>query len=102
MIRVYIASPYRIGDKPENVLRSFRVGNELLDKGFYPYCPLYSHYLDEMQPREESKWMEIDEVWLLQCDYLLRLSGESTGADHEVKFAMQHGIPVVYDINEII
>lgn len=101
MIKVYIASPYSIGDKLENVERSFRIGNELLNKGFAPYCPLYSHYLHEMESRDYRQWITIDEEWILQCDYLLRLPGESTGADYEVEFAKQHGIHVVYNINDI-
>jgi hypothetical protein len=37
-----------------------------------------------------------------KCDCLLRLAGESEGADREVAFAKQRGIPVFYSITEVL
>jgi hypothetical protein len=36
-----------------------------------------------------------------RCDAILRLPGESKGADNDVKLAKERGIPVYYHINEI-
>lgn len=36
-----------------------------------------------------------------RCDAILRLSGESKGADNDVRLAHERGIPVYYSIDEI-
>lgn len=36
-----------------------------------------------------------------RCDAILRLPGESKGADNDVKLALARGIPVYYDLKDI-
>ncbi len=36
-----------------------------------------------------------------RCDAILRLKGESKGADNDVRLANERGIPVYYDVNAI-
>lgn len=36
-----------------------------------------------------------------RCDAVLRLEGESKGADNDVKIAHERGIPVYYNIEDI-
>jgi len=36
-----------------------------------------------------------------RCDAILRLEGQSSGADNDVKLANERGIPVYYDVAEI-
>lgn len=36
-----------------------------------------------------------------RCDAVLRLSGESTGADNDVRLARERGIPVYHDVQDI-
>jgi hypothetical protein len=36
-----------------------------------------------------------------RCDAILRLPGESKGADNDVRLANERGIPVYYQLNEI-
>jgi hypothetical protein len=38
---------------------------------------------------------------LEHCDAVLRLPGESTGADQDVAIAQERGLPVYYDLDEI-
>ncbi|MFI5916861.1 DUF4406 domain-containing protein [Dactylosporangium sp. NPDC051541] len=38
---------------------------------------------------------------LQRCDAVLRLPGESRGADQDVAIARERGIPVYYDINDV-
>lgn len=47
-------------------------------------------------------WIGIDLAWVAQSDALLRLPGESTGADMEVECAHKHSIPVFTNIDELI
>ena len=41
-------------------------------------------------------WMPDFLLWLASCDELVRLPGESAGADREVSEARRLGIPVVF------
>jgi hypothetical protein len=88
-IKVYIASPYTIGDQLENVNVQMDMYSELLDLGFAPFAPLYSHYIHERNPKPYDVWMEVDYEWIDVCNCLLRLPGKSNGADLEVKHMKQ-------------
>ena len=103
--KVYIASPYTIGNQAKNVRDSIYFADKLIDNGYLPFAPLLSHFWDYLIPHNYDYWLEYCVNWLLECDFVLRLPGESKGADYEEVVAMQNGIPVVYSIlelNEII
>jgi hypothetical protein len=40
-------------------------------------------------------------AWLAKCDAVLRITGESPGADREVKEAMRLNIPVYLGIDQL-
>lgn len=102
MIVVYIASPYTLGDKEQNVVRQIKTANELMNFGFCPVVPLLTHFQDKYYPRTYEEWMWIDVEKVLRCDVVLRLDGVSHGADREVEYAYKNGIPVVHSIQELI
>jgi len=102
MVKVYIASPYSIGDQGENVRISMSCANDLMNEGFAPYSPLLSHFQHITFPRPYDDWMSLDIEWLSVCDCLIRLPGESTGADMEVEFARANNIPVFYNIEQLL
>ena len=102
MKKVYIASPYTKGDVAVNVKTQLDCVDELMTLGFAPFAPLYSHFQHMAHPRPYTDWIEIDKVWVLTCDCVLRLEGESSGADGEVKLAKENGIPVYYSINDLV
>lgn len=102
MIKVYIASPYTLGDVAVNVKVQMDVANELMDLGFAPFAPLYSHFQHIAHPRPYMDWIKIDLEWVKVCDCVLRLEGESSGADGEVKFANELNIPVYYSFEELV
>lgn len=101
MITVYIASPYTEGDTAINVRSSFQAADTLVANGFAPYTPLYSHFWHFLSPKSYETWMRLDLEWIMRCDCVLRLPGKSKGADKEVKFAKENGIPVFSAIWEI-
>jgi len=101
MKKVYIASPYTLGDTATNVRFQMDVFDELVKLGFVPYVPLYSHFQHMIHPITQEEWMKLDFEWVKVCDYLLRLGGESAGADREVTLAEKLGIPVFYSIKEL-
>lgn len=101
MLLVYIASGYSQGDPVENVQRQVEMAHTLLDWGYCPVWPLSSHYLELYRSRPYDEWMEMDFALLSRCDALLKLEGESVGADLEVREATRMGIPVAYSITEL-
>lgn len=101
MIKVYIASPYTKGDVAVNVKLQLDTFDELANLGFLPFAPLYSHFQHMAHPRPYQDWLKIDLEWVLVCDCLLRLGGESSGADGEVEYAKRHDKPVFYSIDEL-
>ena len=101
MTLVYIASPYTIGSKSDNVYRQIRCASALIDLGYCPIAPLLSHYIDNLYPKNYETWMQLDFELISRCDILLRLSGQSAGADREVNYAEALKIPVVYSIEEL-
>jgi hypothetical protein len=38
---------------------------------------------------------------LEKCDAIFRIKGESNGADKDVKLAVERGIPVYYNLEEV-
>ena len=101
MKKVFISSPYTLGDVSANVRKQMDVFDELMDLGFAPFCPLLFHFQHIVHPRQYEDWLQIDLEYLSVCDYLLRLPGESAGADREVEFAKANNIPVAYSIAEL-
>ena len=101
-IYVYIASPYTKGDVAINVRNSFLVADEMITHGFCPFPPLYSHFWHFLSPKPYETWLELDKLWVKACDCLLRMPGESSGADGEVEFAETNDIPVFYSVEELV
>jgi hypothetical protein len=101
MIKVFISSPYTLGDVALNVKRQIDVADELMNLNFLPFVPLYYHFQHMFHPRDYDQWLKFDLQWVESCDCLLRLDGESKGADIEVSRAKELKIPVFYSIDEL-
>ena len=101
MIKVYIASPYTLGDVAVNVKAQIDVADALINLGFAPFVPLYSHFQHMVHPRPYQDWVTLDLEWVKSCDCILRLPGESSGADGEIKFAKELGLSVFYSLEEL-
>lgn len=101
MIKVYIASPYTKGDVAVNVKAQLDCADDLMSFGYAPFAPLYSHFQHMAHPRPYEDWIKLDLEWVKVCDCLLRLPGDSTGADGEVQFAEELGIPVFYSVKDL-
>jgi hypothetical protein len=101
-MRVYIASPYTIGDVAINVRRSIEAANRVAEAGHFPFVPLLTHFWHMMFPHEYEFWLCQDNEWLAVCDALIRLEGESHGADMEVEMAKARGLKVFYSVEEFL
>lgn len=99
---VYIASPYTKGDAAENVRRQIDAFDGLAYHGFAPIAPLLGHFVQIVNPLDYDTWTRIDMALVLKSDAVLRLEGESYGADAEVLEASRSGIPVFYDIPALV
>jgi len=100
-LKVYIASPYTIGDVAVNVRVQLDTADELMDMGLVPFAPLMSHFQHLVHPRPYEDWIDVDLEWVKSCDILLRLEGKSDGADNEVYVANSLKLHVVYGMAEL-
>jgi hypothetical protein len=112
---VLIAGPYRsgTGDDPqkmaENLKRLEEASWPIFQKGHVPMIgewvalPIWNTaggkevgdaLYDEILHPTAGRLIE-------RCDAILRLAGESKGADNDVKLAKERGIPVYYHIDEL-
>ncbi len=109
--RVYIASPYSAShDRRIAALKSFSAGRDVYEAGGAPLMPLLAHYLAQGDNHDNLFWQKLTHrdwveeyclPWVAVADAVLRLPGESAGADQEVTFAIDTGIIVLYTPNEL-
>ena len=94
---VYIAGPLETGPSSvnDNVRRACQVAEWVRGEGHVPYVPHTSVLWDAMWPHPRDYWMGLCLEWVAVSDCVLRLPGESHGADAEVAEAKRLGIPVV-------
>lgn len=100
-LRVYIAGPITKGDRFENVTHAIRTGKKMVKDGLAPYIPHFDAYMtlggDDISWNSYLEW---DLEWSNLAEAVFRLPGESTGADLEVRHALEHDIPVFYEGGE--
>ena len=112
---ILIAGPYRSGTNDDPILIQQNLDNlesmalPLFRKG---HVPLIGEWIalpimklaGSKKPGDEA-WNEIQypvaHRLLERCDAVLRISGESKGADQDVKIAKERGIPIYYNLDEI-
>ena len=112
---ILIAGPYRSGTNDDPVLIQKNLHNleamalPIFRKG---HVPMIGEWVAlPLMQWAGSKQMG-DEVWneiqypvahrlLEKCDAVLRISGESKGADQDVEIARQRGLKVFYSLDEI-
>lgn len=116
--RIYVAGPISKGDLRANVVQAHGAGIALLKAGFAPMVPHGSCFWGNLRlslaagmafvPEAShsgighAEWLDVDLAWVAVCDGVLRLPGESVGADLEVAFAREQGIPVFTSIDDLI
>lgn len=117
---VYVAGPISKGDLAENVRRAHDAGLRLLKAGLSPIVPHGSCFWGNRTAAPASlanaivwrpevlpvgttheDWYGADLAIVRRCDAVLRLPGESAGADMECREAMAHGIPAFTDEAEL-
>lgn len=93
---VYMAGPITKPCPLLNAKRAMLLWDRLRLKGFVPMCPHLSVLQQMCGPTlTHAEWLDHDFEVILRCDVVMRMPGESAGADMETDFAKHHGIPVV-------
>jgi len=93
---IYVAGPIT-GDPFGCVRQSIEAFDWLRSIGAVPFCPQWTVLPEMVSTRPYEEWMAYDLDVLARCDALLRMPGESPGADREVAHALKAvGIPAVY------
>ena len=96
--RVYISGPMTGDGTPEamaqNVAEGVRVAKLLIRAGFSVFCPHLSGLMPGHEEIPHEVWIDNDLAWVLVADAVLRLPGESKGADAEVDFAVDCDVRV--------
>jgi hypothetical protein len=101
--KVFIAGPYSKGDVALNVRKAALAADRVWAAGFIPFVPhLLTHFFHFVCPHSYEEWLALDLEWLAACDHLVRLPGESAGADGEVARALALGIPVYEGVDEFL
>lgn len=95
-LKVYLAGPISKGDRGHNLAQFISWHEYLMTAGFAVFNPGLSMLLPWAADKSHSQWMEADIPFVLQSDLVVRLPGESVGADQEVAEAMKAGIPVYF------
>lgn len=90
---VYLAGPITAAplDAPRQALAAFQ---PLRDLGLVPFLPQLTVLAELIDPQPYETWMAYDLEVIDHCAALIRLPGESPGADREVAHARDVGIPV--------
>ena len=98
---LYIAGPFSIGDMMLNIRAAMMVAGLAVLRGWIPFIPHLTGFWHMLSPRSYQEWLDYDLAWLAKCDAVLRITGESPGADREVKEAMRLNIPVYLGIDQL-
>jgi len=114
-LTILIAGPYRSGTNDDPVLMQQnldRMNNYALALFRAGHIPLIGEWLALPLLKAAGSKVPGDELYqeisypiahrlLTRCDAVLRIEGESSGADKDVKLAKELSIPVYYHIAEI-
>lgn len=100
--RVFISGPYSGGDQMANVRAALDAAQELLNHGFVPFVPHLNAFWHMIHPNKYETWLTYDLAWLESCDAVVRLPGDSPGADGEVRRAWELGLPVFGSVQEMV
>jgi len=100
--RVYVSGPITIGDPEENMQAGIAAGQELLEAGYAPLVPHLSVQWAKTHDNAWEEWIDMDLAWVALADAVLRIPGESRGAEVEVAHAETLGIPVFYSLDALL
>lgn len=102
---VYISGPVTSsGWVIHHLRKAIDTANKLAEEGFIPYIPHTTVLWDLIYPEHDYNfWLyTVTLPWVARCDFLLRLPGESFGADREVSLAYFLDKKVFYSLEDLV
>lgn len=85
---LYLAGPYTRPDPVVNTNAVCRVATLLFETtNWVPFVPHITLMWHAITPRPIDFWYELDIHHMLRCDAIVRLPGDSSGADNELREA---------------
>jgi hypothetical protein len=102
MRSIYVAGPYTLGDREANIKEAIDVAEELRGAGYTPIVPHLTFLWSLVHWHPYEYWLDLTMDWMLLCDAVLRLPGESKGADREEEIAVSKGMPIFYSITDLL
>lgn len=101
---IYIAGPISKGDRTHNIHDAIMAASKIraANPANVPFIPHLYELWDLIDPQSYEFWMALDLAWLGRCTALLRLPGDSDGADREVAFARAAGMPIFFGLAALI
>ena len=91
---IYLAGPIS-SDPLRHTHQAIKLAAELAKMGWLIHVPHVSVLAEMVAPLPYESWMQLDFAVIRRCDALIRLPGESPGADRELELARELGLPVV-------
>ena len=110
---IYISGPISDGSKLDsrqigaNVINGENIYMALIEKGWNPICPHFSHYPQERQGKhiDWETWIATDENYVKGCPTLFYMLpgiyGASKGALHEYKLAQKLGKVIYTSLSDV-
>ena len=99
---IYVAGPYTRPDPVTNTRAAIFAADALVAAGAAVVVPHLTMLWHLVSPQPLEEWYRRDIDVLDHCDAMVRLPGDSTGADAEAVYASGIGIPVFYSVEECV
>lgn len=100
--RIYLSGPISLGPKGHNLGQFLDVHEKLMHAGYAPLNPGLTMLLPFQADVRHAEWLASDLPWVEVSDAVLRLPGDSRGADQECAHAARCGIPIYHSFEEVL
>jgi hypothetical protein len=95
MKKIYVSGPITKGDRSHNFYQAAQAQKRLMLAGYSVLNPMLSMMHPDGPVIPWEAWIASDLPWVASADMILRLPGESKGADLETAHAQALGVTVV-------
>lgn len=99
---IYISGPITRGDKIHNHHQAILAHRELIKLGFSVINPMVSMTYEWNSEIPHEAWLENDLPHVAAAEAVLRLPGESLGAEMECLYAEECGVPIYTSVEDLI
>lgn len=100
--RIFVSCPHTTGNVVANTRKACEAAKSLAEQGFAPYLPHGNQVWDLVDHHPREFWVDLAREFVPACAAVLRVEGESTGVEEEVKLAKSLGIPVFTDVAQVV